>query len=75
MVRRELRRDCDAKCDARPSDRVDLLARAVMLVAGMAISEQERAAVLTRVVAGVAGRLTPCEVTPFEAAAEPPTAD
>jgi hypothetical protein len=41
---------CDAKCDAIPADRVDLLARAVLLVAGMAIPEAEREAVLRRVV-------------------------
>jgi hypothetical protein len=42
---------CDAKCDAISTDRVELLARAVMLVAGMAIPDQIRAAVLARVVA------------------------
>jgi len=35
-----------------------LLARAVTLVAGMAIPEQMRAAVLARVVAGLAGHTT-----------------
>jgi hypothetical protein len=44
---------CDAKCDAISADQVELLARAVILVAGMAIPEQERAAVLARVVASV----------------------
>ena len=43
--------DCDAKCDARSENGIDLLARAVLLVAGMAIPEHDRAAVLTRVVA------------------------
>ncbi len=42
---------CDAKCDAISADRVQLLARAVMLVAGMAIPEQMRAAVLERLIA------------------------
>ncbi|MFM8734980.1 MAG: hypothetical protein ACKOC8_07305, partial [Pirellulales bacterium] len=41
---------CDAKCDAISADRVDLLARAVILVAGMAISEAAREAVLQRVI-------------------------
>lgn len=43
--------NCDALCDARSPDRIELLARAVILVAGMAISEAAREAVLTRVVA------------------------
>jgi hypothetical protein len=42
---------CDAKCDAISADRVELLARAVILVAGMAIPETAREAVLARVVA------------------------
>ena len=42
---------CDAKCDAISADRVELLARAVILVAGMAIPEAAREAVLGRVVA------------------------
>jgi hypothetical protein len=42
---------CDAKCDAISPDQAELLARAVLLVAGMAISESDRAAVLARVVA------------------------
>jgi hypothetical protein len=37
---------CDAKCDAISADRVELLARAVLLVAGMAIPGAARAAVL-----------------------------
>lgn len=41
---------CDAKCDAISTDRVNLLARAVLLVAGMAIPEAERQAVLRRVI-------------------------
>ena len=41
---------CDAKCDAIPADRVDLLARAVLLVAGMAMPEASREAVLQRVI-------------------------
>ena len=44
-------RSCDAKCDAISADRVELLARAVILVAGMAIPEATREAVLARVVA------------------------
>lgn len=44
-------RSCDAKCDAISADRVELLARAVILLAGMAIPEAAREAVLARVVA------------------------
>lgn len=40
----------DAKCDAISADRVELLARAVILVAGMAIPEVAREVVLERVV-------------------------
>jgi hypothetical protein len=42
---------CDAKCDAISPDRIELLARAVVLVAGMGIPEAARAVLLTRVVA------------------------
>lgn len=66
---------CDARCDALSTDRVELLARAVILVAGMAIPEEERSAVLSRVVARMVGRLTPCEVAQFQTTAEPPAAD
>lgn len=44
---------CCAEFSANPSDRLDLLARAVLLVAGMAIPEHDRAAVLARVVTAV----------------------
>ena len=44
---------CDAKCDAISADRIDLLAQAVVLVAGMNVAEAERAAVLARVIADV----------------------
>ena len=44
---------CDAKCDAISPDRVELLARAVILVAGMAIPEAARQAVLARVIANL----------------------
>jgi hypothetical protein len=46
---------CDAKCDAISADRAELLARAVLLVAGMSIPESERAEVLAHVVAEVGG--------------------
>jgi len=46
-------------CDAISADRIELLARAVTLVAGMAIPEQMRAAVLARVVADLGGHTTP----------------
>jgi len=42
---------CDAECDAISGDRVEVLARAVVLVAGMNIPEAAREAVLARVVA------------------------
>lgn len=42
---------CSADCSAVSDKSLDLLARAVLLVAGMAIPEHERAAVLARVVA------------------------
>jgi len=45
---------CDAKCDAISADRIELLARAVLLVAGMAIPEPAREAVLARVTAELA---------------------
>jgi hypothetical protein len=42
---------CDAECDAVSADRIELLARAVILVAGMRIPEAAREAVLARVTA------------------------
>jgi hypothetical protein len=42
---------CDAQCDALSPDRIELLARAVVLVAGMRIPEAAREAVLARVTA------------------------
>ena len=42
---------CDADCDAIVADRIELLTRAVILVAGMNLAEAEPAAVLARVVA------------------------
>jgi hypothetical protein len=42
-----------ADFSANPADRLELLARAVLLVAGLAIPEHDRAAVLARVVAAV----------------------
>ena len=44
---------CDAKCDAISADRIALLTRAVILVAGMNLAEAERAAVLARLIADV----------------------
>ena len=46
--------NCDAKCDAISTDRIELLARAVVLVAGMRIPEAAREAVLARVTAELA---------------------
>jgi hypothetical protein len=42
---------CDAECDAISADRIELLARAVVLVAGMRIPESAREAVLARLTA------------------------
>jgi len=49
---------CDAKCDAIPANRVELLTRAVILVAGMNLAEAERAAVLARVIADLTSPTT-----------------
>ena len=49
---------CDAKCDAISADRIALLARAVVLVAGMNLAEAERAAVLARVIADLTSPAT-----------------
>ena len=49
---------CDAKCDAISPDRIELLTRAVILVAGMKPAEAERAAVLSRVIADLTSRAT-----------------
>jgi hypothetical protein len=43
-----------SKCDAISADRIELLARAVVLVAGMRIPEAAREAVLARVTAELA---------------------
>ena len=50
--------NCDAKCDAISADRIALLARAVVLVAGMNLAEAERAAVLARVIADLTSTTT-----------------
>ena len=44
---------CDAECDAISTDRIEVLARAVVLVAGMNIPEAAREAVLALVVDGL----------------------
>jgi hypothetical protein len=49
--KQEVESVCDAECDAFSPDRIDVLARAVILVAGMKLAEAERAAVLARVIA------------------------
>ena len=49
---------CDAECDATLGDRVEVLARAVVLVAGMNLAKTERAAVLARVIADVVSPTT-----------------
>ena len=48
----------DAKCDAISADRIELLARALVLVAGMNLAEAERAAVLARVIADLTSPTT-----------------
>jgi hypothetical protein len=45
--------DCCSDFSAKPGDRLDVLARAVLLVADMAIPDHDRAAVLVRVVAAM----------------------
>jgi hypothetical protein len=42
---------CDAQCDALSADRIELFARAVVLVAGISIPEAAREAVLVRAIA------------------------
>jgi hypothetical protein len=49
---------CDADCDAFSADRIELLTRAVILVAGMNLAEAERAPVLERVIADLASPTT-----------------
>jgi hypothetical protein len=49
---------CDAECDAISTDRVEVLARAVVLVAGMNLAEAARGAVLARVIADLTGPTT-----------------
>ena len=49
---------CDAKCDAISANRIELLTRAVILVAGMNLAESERAAVLARVIADLTSPTT-----------------
>jgi hypothetical protein len=46
---------CDAKCDALPADWVESLAKAVVLVAGMAVPDVAREAVLRRVIDDLSG--------------------
>jgi hypothetical protein len=45
------RSECDANCDAISADRIEVLARAVVLVAGGGIPQATREAVLARVTA------------------------
>jgi hypothetical protein len=45
--------DCCADFSAKPGDPLDVLARAVLLVADMAIPDHDRAAVLARVIAAM----------------------
>ena len=52
---------CDAKCDAISEDRTELLARAVVMVAQMQLRDDERQAVLERVVGALGGLASPAE--------------
>jgi len=74
---------CDAECDAISADRVELLARVVMLVAGINLADAEQAAVFARVVADLTsqraaagaaphGRLPFHELLPERGTAQPP---
>lgn len=56
--KRRVASGCDAKCDAISPDRIELLALAVVLVAGINLAEAERAAVLARVVAELTSQTT-----------------
>lgn len=47
--------NCDADCDAFVMDRVEVLARAVILVAGMSIPDATSGAVLAAVAAKILG--------------------
>ncbi len=49
---------CDADCDAFSPDRIALLTRAVILVAGVNLAEAERAEMLAKVVADLASPTT-----------------
>jgi len=55
---RKVASNCDAECDAILADRIELLTRAVILVAGMNLAEAERAAVLARVIADLTSPTT-----------------
>ena len=46
---REVTSNCDAECNAMSADRIELLARAVILVASLDFPEADRATVLARV--------------------------
>jgi len=81
--KRRVASGCDAKCDAIWSDRVELLARAVILVAGINLADAEQAAVFARVVADLTsqraaagtapyGRLPFHELLPERGTAQPP---
>ncbi len=56
---------CDAKCDAISADRLELLTRAVILVAGINLADADLAAVFARVVADLTSQRA-------AAGAEPP---
>ena len=64
IVKAEQTRLCSGKqgvesvCDAISANRIELLTRAVILVAGMNLAEAERAAVLARVIADLTSPTT-----------------
>ena len=45
--------DCDAQCDEISANRIELLTRTVILVAGMNLPEADRATVMSRLLAAV----------------------
>jgi len=49
--------ECDSKCEAISANRIELLTRAVILVAGMKLAEAERAAAESRLTVRAAARI------------------
>jgi len=55
--KRRVASGCDARCDAISADRIELLAQAAALIAGIAIPEDERVAALARLIAARASTM------------------